>query len=74
MQQHFRDNRLQLQKFYNLKVEEGISMQVHIDKLRMIVNQLANIENIILMMYGIYISKEFVTLFPYLGGFTWYSY
>jgi hypothetical protein len=48
------DNRLKLQKFYNLKMEEGISMQVHIDKLQMIVNQLTNIENKILMMWHLH--------------------
>ncbi len=48
------DNRLKLQKFYNLKMEEGISMQVHIDKLQMIVNQLTNIENTILMMWHLH--------------------
>jgi hypothetical protein len=39
-------NKLQLyQELYNPKMQEGTSMQVHIDKLRMIVNQEANINH-----------------------------
>ncbi len=39
-------NRLQLhQQFYNLNMEEGTLMQAHIDKFRMIANQLANIDH-----------------------------
>jgi hypothetical protein len=39
-------NKLQLhQELYNLKMQEGTSMQVHIDKLGMIVNQLININH-----------------------------
>jgi hypothetical protein len=33
------------QKFYNLKMEEDISMQVHIDKFQVIIDQLANIDH-----------------------------
>jgi len=43
-------NKLQLyQELYNLKMQEGTSMQVHIDKLRMIVNMLANINHKFIM-------------------------
>jgi hypothetical protein len=39
-------NKLQpYQELYNTKMQEGTSMQVHIDKLRMIVNQLTNINH-----------------------------
>jgi hypothetical protein len=33
------------QKFYNLKMEEGTSVQAHIDKLQMIGNQLTSIDH-----------------------------
>jgi hypothetical protein len=33
------------QKFYNLKMEENILMQVHIDEFQMIINQLVNIDH-----------------------------
>jgi hypothetical protein len=40
------DNKLQLsQELYNLKMEEGTSMQVHIEKFWMIGNQLTNIDH-----------------------------
>ncbi len=37
----------QFQKLCNLKMEEGIGVQVHIDKFCMITNQLANIDHIV---------------------------
>jgi hypothetical protein len=62
------DNKLQLyQELYNLKMEEGTSMQVHIDKFWMIGNQLTNIDH--------QVSDEdfaFTLLGNLSSSFTWY--
>jgi hypothetical protein len=41
----------------------------HIDKLHMIIDQLTNIDHVIFNEDFSFTFKEFIILFPYLGGF-----